>query len=561
MSPRAVIECTVVHDGVVGKRHLGALVALLVFAVGAAGAIGPVVGTRTASAARPSVATSAMAAATKPNIVFVLTDDLDMREVSTMPNVKALIASQGATFSNYFVSNSLCCPSRATTLRGQYAHNDGVESNGGGNGGFEAAYAKGIERSTVATWLHGAGYRTALIGKYLNGYPNGASDRYRPPGWDDWIVPSRPGNPYTEYDYTLNDNGRLVHHGHAPSDYGTDVYMHAAQTFMKRSAQRRKPFFLYLAPYAPHRPATPAPRDRTAYPHAPTPHTPSYDEADVHDKPEWVRREPRLSPFVQRKINGLYRRRIQSLRAVDRGVAGLVSTLQKSGQLDNTYFVFTSDNGFHLGQHRLPAGKQTAYEEDIHVPMYVRGPGVPAGSSVKAIVGNVDLAPTFASIAGARVPDFVDGRSFASLLRHPNQDTPRSGTDGWRHAYLLEHWQETVGGPTRGGDLPLEPPDPDQSGPGRSAHVSKRTRPHRHVQWLVLNDIPNFRGLRTARYAYVEYDTGERELYDLSNDPAELHNIPTNARPELRERLHKELLALASCRGSGCRKAEVPDPD
>ena len=539
----------------VGIRRFGALVVLLVFVVGATGVAG--VGTAAATDA-PTATTRAAAASTspsKPNIVFVLTDDLDMREVSTMPHVKALIAEQGATLSNYFVSNSLCCPSRATTLRGQYAHNDGVESNGGGNGGFEAAYTKGIERSTVGTWLHRVGYRTALIGKYLNGYPNGANTRYEPPGWDDWITPSRPGNPYAEYDYTLNDNRRLVHHGHAPTDYGTDVYMHAARTFINRSAQQRRPFFLYLAPYAPHRPATPAPRDIGAYPGAHAPHTASYDEADVRDKPAWVRREPRLSPFVQGKINGLYRRRIRSLRAVDRGVAGLVSTLEKSGQLDNTYFVFTSDNGFHLGQHRLPAGKQTAYEEDIHVPMFVRGPGVPAGSNVTALVGNVDLAPTFAGLAGARVPAFVDGRSFARFLGHPDQSA-----DDWRHAYLLEHWQETPGGPRRNGDLPLEPPDPDQSGPGRAVNAAKRKHPHRHVQWLALNDIPNFRGLRTARYTYVEYDTGERELYDLTTDPAELRNLPPNTHTALRERLHEELLALADCSGASCRKAEAPDP-
>jgi N-acetylglucosamine-6-sulfatase len=544
-----------------GIRRPAALVALLVFATGAAGYVGPqsasaAESTRDATSPPVSTPVSTPAATRKPNIVFVLTDDLDMREVSTMPNVKALIARRGETFSNYFVSNSLCCPSRATTLRGQYAHDDGVESNGGGNGGFEAAHTKGIERSTVGTWLQAAGYRTALIGKYLNGYPNGASDRYEPPGWNDWITPSRPGNPYSEYNYTLNDNGRLVHHGHAPADYGTDVYVHAAKDFITGAAEQSRPFFLYLAPYAPHRPATPAPRDVGSYPGARAPHTAGYNEADVRDKPAWVRREPRLSPFVQRKIDGLYRRRIQSLRAVDDGVAGLVDTLRKSGQLANTYFVFTSDNGFHLGQHRLPAGKETAYEEDIHVPMFVRGPGVPAGAHVDALVGNVDLAPTFAALAGARVPDFVDGRSFAPFLSDPEQ-----GPADWRHAYLLEHWLETPGGPSRSSDLPLEPPDPDQSGPGRSVSSPKHKRPRRHVQWLALNDIPNFRGLRTARYTYVEYDTGERELYDLSKDPAELRNLPPGAEPALRERLHRELLGLANCTGAGCRTAEAPNPD
>ncbi len=506
------------------------------------------------TAARASIPAGSIPA--KPNIVFVLTDDLDASELATMPHVRQLIADEGETFSNYFVSNSLCCPSRATTLRGQYAHDDGVETNGGGNGGFEAAFTKGIEGSTVGTWLHGAGYRTALIGKYLNGYPATAGDRYEPPGWDDWITPTRPGDPYDEYGYTLNDNGRLVHHGHTPADYGTDVYMHAAQDFVTRAARDAAPFFLYLAPYAPHRPATPAPRDAASYPGARAPRTPAFDEADVRDKPAWVQAQPRLSPFVQSRIDGLYRRRIQSLRAVDTGVAKLVETLRQSGQLDDTYFVFTSDNGFHLGQHRLPAGKQTAYEEDIHVPFVVRGPGIPAKTKVRALVGNVDLAPTFADLAGAPTPDFVDGRSFRRFLTDPK----RSSHD-WRHAYLLEHWQETPGGPTRAGDLPLEPPDPDQAGPARAVRARRPSRAHGHERWLALNDIPNFRGLRTARYTYVEYDTGERELYDLTDDPAELRSLPVDAAHELRQRLHRELVALANCSGAACRRAEEPDPD
>src|SRR5205823_10039579 len=182
---------------------------------------------------------------------------------------------------------------------------------------------------------------------------------------------------------------------------------------------------------------------------------PSFDQADVSLMPMFVRDLPQFTAQETAAIDDLYRKRIRSLQAVDRGVARLVRTLRTTGQLDNTYIVFTSDNGFHLGQHRMPAGKQTAYEEDIHVPLIVRGPGIPAGSTDSAITGNVDLAPTFAALAGVRAPSFVDGRSFAGELG-VGSSRPRPRT-----AYLLEHWKEVGGAGARGG-APLAPTDPDQ---------------------------------------------------------------------------------------------------
>src|SRR6478672_8789665 len=203
---------------------------------------------------------AARRAASRPNILFVLTDDMTRADLHTMPGVERVVGGAGMRFTRAMVSVSLCCPSRTTILRGQYAHNTGVESNGGTNGGFEAAYRFGLERSTIATWLHRAGYRTGLIGKYLNGFPNTAPESYRPPGWTEWVTPVA-GNPYNEYGYRLNVNGRLVDHGFTPADYGTTVYLHHARGFIDRSARAHRPFFLDLALYAPHRPATPAPRD------------------------------------------------------------------------------------------------------------------------------------------------------------------------------------------------------------------------------------------------------------------------------------------------------------
>ena len=490
----------------------------------------------------------------RPNILFVLADDLDLAEMRFLPHVRALVGTPGTTFDQYLVSNSLCCPSRTTTLRGQYAHNTGVWTNGGDNGGFERAHANGVEQDTVATRLHHAGYTTALAGKYLNGYPNGARPDDVPPGWDDWAS-AVSGNPYSEYGYVLNQNQTYHVYQHRPRDYGTNVYVGLTDRFIRGAVRAHTPFFAYLSVYAPHQPAAPAPQDRQRFRHARAPHTPSFDQADVSHAPSYVRDLPQFSPEETHAINVLYRRRIRSLQAVDRGVARLVHTLRATKQLANTYIVFASDNGFHLGQHRMPAGKQTPYETDIHVPLLVRGPGVRPGAHVARLAGNTDLAPTFEAMAGVRSPSFTDGRSLLPLLRG---DRPGH----WRSAFLVEHRAETgMTQPARA--LPprgstLEPPDPDQAGPdGRPRHREIRDA-------MLLNrgaEIPDYDGVRTSRYAYVQYATGEHELYDLRHDPDEVHNL-ASTRPAVERRLAHRVAQLRRCGGRGCRRTEdrpVPD--
>ncbi len=405
----------------------------------------------------------------KPNVLFVLTDDLDLGEIAQMPNLKSMMVDQGVSFAHDYVSVSLCCPSRTTTLRGQYSHNTGVETNGGVNGGFETAHRLGVEDSTVATWMQADGYRTALIGKYLNGYPDTVAKTYVPPGWNEWDSAAA-GNPYSQFNYTLNENGKLVHYGSAPSDYGTDVYVKKTQDFITKAASAHQPFFAYLAVYAPHQPATPAPRDANLFPGAKAPRTPAYNAADVSGKPQFIQNLPLMTPKVQQRVDALYRRRIQSLQAVDLGLSHLIATLRATGQLDNTYIVFTSDNGFHLGQFRMPSGKQTAYDFDIHMPLVVRGPGIPSGRTADQLVGNIDLAPTFAAMAGAKPASFVDGRSWLALAKDPSSDQP------WRDAYLIEHWKEDDGPGNRGG-VPLEPGDLDQTDTG-TTRTSKASLEH-----------------------------------------------------------------------------------
>jgi arylsulfatase A-like enzyme len=498
---------------------------------------------------RPAAAATGGDSRRRPNILFVLADDLDLAEMRYLPHVRALLASSGTTFDQYLVSNSLCCPSRATTLRGQYAHNTGVWSNGGDNGGFERAHADGVEQDTVATHLHQAGYTTSLAGKYLNGYPNGASPDDVPPGWDQWAS-AVSGNPYSEYRYVLNQNQTYHIYRHRPRDYGTNVYVGLTDRFVRGAARSKRPFFAYLSVYAPHQPAVPAKQDLTKFPHARAPRTPSFNQADVSRSPSYVRDLPQFSPEETQAIDVLYRRRIRSLQAVDRGVARLVDTLRATKQLDNTYIVFASDNGFHLGQHRLPAGKQTPYETDIHVPLIVRGPGVRAGAHVTQLAGNSDLAPTFEAMAGAHAPSFTDGQSLLPLLRG---EQPKR----WRTSYLLEHRGETGttqparAMPPRGSTL--EPPDPDQAGPnGRPRHREIRDS-------MLLNrgaEIPDYDGVRTSRWVYVEYKNGQHELYDLQHDPDEVQNL-AGTRPVVERMLAERVAQLRNCSGAACHRAEA----
>jgi len=521
-----------------------------------------------AAAGRPrSSSTSA-----QPNIVFVLADDLDLAEMSAMPEVQALLSDKGATFDQYYVSDSLCCPSRTTTLRGQYAHNTGVLNNGGSRGGFKTAYKRGIESDTIATRLQAAGYRTGLFGKYLNGYPKPAGRRYVPPGWTDWASPVA-GDPYSEYHYTLNHNGHMETHGTAPQDYGTDVYMGLARRFVERSVARGTPFFAYVPVFAPHEPATPAPADVDRFAGATAPRTPSYNQADVTGMPVLIQNLPRFTPDEMAAIDRLYQHRIESLQAVDRGVAELVGTLRALGQLKNTYIVFASDNGFHLGQHRLPAGKETPYDTDIHVPLVVRGPGIPAASSVSTMASNADLAPTFAAIAGAPRSARWDGRSILG----PAQGTPNASRGG-RKVELVEHWALTHGtevAPSVPPGTVLEPDDPDQAPPdqavpdvadprenpsslagggqGKPPKLSDKTLYGRFLK------IPDYFGVRTGRYLYVEYVNGDRELYDVAADPDEMHNL-AGTQPELESLLSAAVARLRDCKAAQCRAADRVDP-
>jgi N-acetylglucosamine-6-sulfatase len=472
--------------------------------------------------ASPSAVAPASAATTPPapgeprNVVFVLTDDLSMNLLPYMPNVRAL-AARGTSFSDFTVTDSLCCPSRASILTGKFPHHTGVFTNEGADGGFTTFERRGHEKSTFATDLKSAGYRTAFLGKYLNRYfPDG---RHVPPGWTDWVGA---GGAYEQYDYVLLENDRLTRHGKRPQDYLGDVLSTKASAFITSSAAAKKPFLVEIATFSPHAPFTPAPADLTSFPGLRAPRGKAFDTLPT-DPPSWLAKHPPMSRAELRAIDVAFRKRVQSVQAVDRMVASLQATLERAGVADDTVVVFTSDNGYHMGEYRLNPGKQTALDTDVNVPLIVAGPGVRAGAVATGPAENIDLRPTFDELAGLTPPAAVDGRSLMPLLTGP---TPT----GWRDLALIEHH-----GPLH------DPADPDNPQP-RSGNP------------------PSYQAIRSTTFTYVEYANGEREYYDNVADPDQLHNLARTLPPAELARLHERLAALTACRGPACREADAGPP-
>lgn len=482
-------------------------------AVAPAAAISPSGPTATSAATKP-VSKSHR----RPNIVFVLTDDLSMNLLPYMPQVRALQA-RGLTFRNYFVTDSLCCPSRSSIFTGNLPHDTGVFSNVGPAGGIRAFYHHGDEYDTFNLALQKAGYRTAMMGKYLNGYLQGPkrspiSNTYVPPGWSRW---DGAGFAYAEFHYRLNQNGHIQRYGGAPRDYLTDVLARKGVSFIDSSTSRHKPFFLELATFAPHSPFTPAPQDANKFPGLAAPRSPSFNVLPS-DAPRWLKGHQPLTPGQIQTINSDFRKRVQDVQDVDRLLSRLETALGKRHQLKNTYIVFSSDNGYHMGEYRLTPGKLTAFDTDIHVPLVIAGPGVPAGSSTSAMAENIDLAKTFEGIAGTSKP--CDGHSLLPLF---HGGLPRH----WRDAVLVEHH-----------GLPSSALDPDRQSPASGNPTT-------------------YEAMRTSGFLYVEYKDGEREFYDLRHDPYELNNLAAGLSAGQLSRLHTELTRLERCHtGASCWAAE-----
>ena len=461
---------------------------------------------------------AAAAQLSKPNIVFILTDDLTWNLIPYMPQVQAL-QREGASFERYFVTNSLCCPSRASIFSGRYPHSSGVLTNmppAGGVSAFEA-------QDTFATSLQAAGYATALMGKYLNGYR--PLNRKVPPGWTAWAVA---GEAYANYDYSLlvkHPDGappEIVRYGSRPVDYMTDVLARRGQGFIAQAVKARRPFMLELATFTPHAPFTPAPRDAFAFGGLTAPRGSLWDAPQLEGAPAWLRQTP-LSTEQIADLDADFRLRAQSVQAIDKLIGDIRAQLRRLRAAPNTYIVFSSDNGYHMGDRRLHQGKTTAFDHDIRVPLIVVGPGVPAGASIQQPAANVDLRPTFQELAGALTGPGVEGRSLAPLLR----GLPPAS---WRDAVLIEH----RGSNRRQGD-------PDAQSPAQG-------KP------------PSYSALRFPDALYVEYVSPRQpaEYYDLASDPDARRNLYSSLSSRQQTALADRLARLRNCSGAAsCQAADA----
>ncbi len=448
------------------------------------------------------------AAQDRPNIVIILTDDQNEEEMRVMEKTLRLLGEEGTTFRNSFVSYPLCCPSRATLLTGQYAHNNKVMGNVPPDGGYRRLNHK----NTLPVWLRDSGYQTAHVGKYLNGYRGPEV----PAGWSRWFGLSDP-HTYLMYGYKVIADGKKISFGQSPAEYQTDVLAARAEAILRGFAENRvrngKPFFLSVAPVAPHTersdeegkgtPPRPAPRHEGMFADEPLPDKASFDEEDVSDKPPHIQRLPRLSPAKQDAVLHAYRSRLESLLAIDDMVERLVTALEETGEIDRTVIVFASDNGFFLGEHRIPEGKRLPYEESIRVPLIIRGGGFPRGETALQPAANIDLAPTIVALTGARARRKMDGIPLLPLALDPAlwQDRP----------LLLEN-------------------------------VNR------------LSGRPSYEAIRTPRWLWVEYRNGARELYDMEDDPLQLesrHGDPALA--GVRTELSRRLAGLRKCAAVSCR--------
>ncbi len=524
----------------------------------------------------------------RPSFVVIQTDDQTLDELyatfgqpklQAMPNTLNLIAKRGETFNNYYVSYPLCCPSRVSLLTGRYAHNNGVKGNIQPNGGYFGFSFRAAYTHNIATWLQGAGYRTIHVGKFLNGYGDEpySNGTEVPPGWSAWHTVLNADTNHYYYGYKLNNNGVIEGpYGDSgtwePREYGvrddvgcpyaplnglpcyyeTDQLTNYAIGELQGTPPEQ-PFYLQLDYTAPHgdfrHPAgpEPAPRHYDWFNGAPLPHNRSegFDEGNVADKPRFIREAPYLGLSDIHTYRVYYDKALESLRSVDDGVKLLLDTLGSQHRLRNTYIIFTSDNGFFYGEHRLIGGKFLAYEPSTHLPFLIRGPHIRAGTESNEIIGNVDIAPTVLELAGVEPDKSLDGRSMTPFFQDPDLTTLRP--------YLFESFVESSD-VTEAGAI-AEPGD-------QSSSTTPRARRSAGATASILAPPKDYEGLRLGPYKYIAWPDGEKELYDLEKDPYELNNIVRipNYFP-VRNFLHRELLnRLEDCVGRVCREEAASIP-
>jgi N-acetylglucosamine-6-sulfatase len=479
----------------------------------------------------------------RPNVVFILADDLQLELIKDIPYLQELIIDQGMTANNFTDANGLCCPSRAEIITALYMHNNHIESNDAPQGGFAKFYKLREEASTIATWIRNVKddqgrsiYDTALFDKYMNGYgeaSGSAPSTYVPPGWTYWAAPVA-GSLYNQDHYKLNINGLIDKQfrdmSQDPENFLLKTSQDMAVKYMADHAQSGKPYFMYWAPPTPHFPST----HSAKYDHFPVDFSahrklPSFNEADISDKPKLLQLPP-LTPSQIRQIKYNYTQRVRSLQDFGDAVKAFIDEAKADGTYDNTIFIVTSDNGYHMGEHRADSGKNMAYDTDVHEPFYVVGHGIPKGASFDEPVSNVDIAPTIAEMVGA-TPDYpTDGRSMVPLVegQHPE----------WRLGSLLERGNSQTYSVT--GEHMTEPAD-------NPAEIGKIS-------------TVRYEGIRTDRFTYVMYQNGAREFYDNKLDPYQLNNLLSGKLNDYYSRMQTELVGaiddMKNCKGEACQVDE-----
>lgn len=510
--------------------------------------------------ADPPPADGVLQRQSKPNVVMIIVDDMRADDLRFMPRTRRLLGGQGATFANSFSPYPLCCPARASIFLGQYTHNHRVFT-------VAAPYAFPAlkDQSTLATWLQAAGYSTVLLGKYMNGYGDlpkpgatkGKSLHYVPPGWTDWrasieggIPPSHSafGNTYAYDDTTLSHQGEGF--DNYQGRYQSTVYGDLSTDIIQARAASDKPFFLYASYTAPHSGGPPEPddprnvRDRNGNPvqiltPARADHVKGmfddvitaapgayWRDPDISDKPRYLRRRLLTNRAERVALRELTRQRAEALYLVDRQVKRTIDALAASRELDETLVIFTSDNGYFLGEQGIRQGKTLPHDPSLRTPLLMRGPGIPAGEVRYDPFLSIDFAPTIADVAGATPGVPVDGVSMLDVARH--------GDIGWRRAVLTELGPKGLVRNTDESGLPLDVDDPGE----------------RDLRWAI--------GIRTDRYLYVDLATKEEELYDMATDPDQYHNLAgKSAHAELLALMREQLTRMRACDASECQ-ASLP---
>jgi arylsulfatase A-like enzyme len=547
----------------------------------------------------------------KPSFVVIQTDDETMEELYdgvrmlsgaeeyAMPNTLQLLGEKGVTFSRYYTPYSLCAPSRVSLLTGRYAHNNNVRGNVPPNGGWTGFQSRLAYTHNIATWLQGAGYRTMHIGKILNGYGDAP---YSPgtevaPGWSSWHTILHSDTNHYAYGYLLNNNGVVEgpygdsgswetrEYGEIddpgcpfaplngkPCFYETDMFNQLAVGELA-ATPAEQPFYMQVDYTSPHgdfrRPAGPQPATRHIgrFAGAPLPDSRAegFNEGNVNDKPRFIREAPYLNATEIHTYRVYYQNCLNALLSVDEGVKGIVDELGVLGRLRNTYIIFTSDNGFFFGQHRLVGGKFLAYEPSTHLPLIIRGPGIKPNTQSGQLVNTTDIAPTILELAEVTPDKSIDGVSLAPYAKDP---TLRS-----RRPLLFESFVQTDDVEANG-QAPTETSTPERTAAGRargkllgrpatgsSATGGKESGSNAAAHASVVAPPRNYYGIRLGPYKYIEWPDGEKELYDINKDPSELNNIVRNGDyAPIRNFMHKELERLEECSGRTCQEVSETIP-